>query len=72
MANDSAAILGTYTARPDMRFVVTPVDGLSRLGAETRYAAGCNNPACQNYNSTVVKYAVEGAQFVVVCLGLGS
>lgn len=72
MANDSAAILGTYTPRPDRRFIVTPVEGLGRLGTETRYAAGCNNPPCQHYNSTAVKYAVEGAQLVVVCLGLGS
>jgi len=72
MANDSSSILGTYTAHPDRRFVVTPVDGLSRLAAETRYAAGCSNDACQGYNSTAVKYAVEGAQFVVVCLGLGN
>jgi len=72
MANDSSRIFGTYTAHPDARFVSTPADGLSRLSVETRHAAGCDNPACQNYDSDTVRNAVEGAQFVVVCLGLGT
>jgi len=71
MANDSSTIFGTYTAHPDVRFVTTPADGLSRLSDETRHAAGCDNPACQHYDSDAVKCAVKGAQLVVVCLGLG-
>ena len=72
MANDTTAIFGTYTAHPDPRFVSTPLDGLSRLSVETRHAAGCDKPACQNYDSNAVKNAVDGAQLVVVCLGLGT
>jgi len=72
MANDSSTIFGTYTAHPDARFVSTPADGLSRLSNETRHAAGCDNPACQNYDPDAVKNAVKGAELVVVCLGLGT
>jgi len=72
MANDTAAIFGTYAASPDRRLVSTPVDGLAKLSDEMRYAAGCNNPACHSYDSDAVKQAVDGAQLVVVCLGLGT
>ena len=72
MADDPTAIFGTYTAHPDRRFVTTPVDGLSRLSVDTRHAAGCDNAACLNYNADDVRTAVSGAQFVVVCLGLGT
>jgi len=72
MANDSSMIFGTYTAHPDPRFVTTPVDGLSRLSDETRHAAGCDSSACGNYDSAAIKNAVQGAELVVVCLGLGT
>jgi len=72
MADDPTAIFGTYTPHPDRRFVTTPVDGLSRLSNDTQHAGGCDNPACHNYDSDAVRSAVEQAQLVVVCLGLGT
>lgn len=72
MADDPTAIFGTYTAHPDRSFVTTPVDGLSRLSLDTQHAAGCDNPACHNYNADAVRTAVQGAQLVIVCLGLGT
>jgi len=72
MADDPTSIFGTYAAHPDSSYVTTPVDGLSRLSVDTQHAAGCNDPACRNYSADAVRTAVEGAEFVVVCLGLGT
>jgi len=40
------------------------------LSDDTRYAAGCSEPLCSDYNATLVKEAVVRATFVIVCLGL--
>ena len=72
MADDPTSIFGTYAAHPDSSHVSTPVDGLSRLSVDTQHAAGCDDPACRNYSVDAVRTAVEGAQLVVVCLGLGT
>lgn len=68
---NSADLFGDYAAVPDKKFITTPLEGLKKLAKETRYAAGCNNAGCGQYNSTAIKKAVTGARFVFVCLGTG-
>jgi len=64
-------MFGSYTAAPDRQFTQTPLEGLRRLSDDTRYAAGCDHPLCNDYNATAVQNAVVRATFVIVCLGLG-
>jgi len=72
LADNADALFGSYTAVPDRQFTQTPLEGLQRLSDDTRYAAGCDDPLCSDYNTTSVKNAVVRATFVIVCLGLGT
>jgi len=71
LADNAKALFGSYSATPDRQFTQTPLEGLRRLSDDTRYAAGCSDPLCSDYNATVVKQAVVRSTFVIVCLGLG-
>ena len=71
MANDTAQLFGNYAATPDARFVQSPLEGLKGIANETRYAAGCGDTWCEEYDESEVKRAVTRAQLVVVCLGTG-
>ena len=71
LAHSVGSQFGSYSPSPDRKFVTTPLEGLRRLSDDTRYAAGCDNAVCNHYNHTAVKESVVGANFVIVCLGLG-
>jgi len=71
LADNAGALFGSYTATPDRQFTQTPLEGLRRLSDDTRYAAGCSDPLCGDYNATDIKQAVVRSTFVIVCLGLG-
>ncbi|XP_038073740.1 probable beta-D-xylosidase 2 [Patiria miniata] len=69
--NDSGQLFGDYAGTPLPKYVTTPLAGLQPLANETRFAAGCNNPLCAVYNQSSVVQAINGSDFVVVCLGSG-
>lgn len=71
-ANNPQYLFGDYVPHWDKKFVSTPYDGLKSLGDDVRYAAGCDDPQCTNYDPKAIQKAVVGAQFVFVCLGTGS
>jgi len=71
MADNPDEIFGGYSADPDLKFVRTPRQGLSSLGDNVTYAAGCNDAKCLRYDPEAIKTAVQGASFVFVCLGTG-
>ena len=71
MADDKTQIMGDYAANTDPRFVITPRKGLSGLGDDVAFAAGCQSTHCTNYSSSSIKVAVTSADLVIVCLGTG-
>ena len=71
MADDKTQIMGDYAANTDPRFVITPRKGLSGLGDDVAFAAGCQSTHCANYSSHSIKVAVTSADLVIVCLGTG-
>jgi len=71
MADNPNAIFGGYSAYPDHKFIRTPRQGLSPLGDNITFAAGCIDSRCLGYDPDAIKTAVKGASFVFVCLGTG-
>jgi hypothetical protein len=73
MANNSYGIFGGYAPDPDPRYIITPLEGLKQISAETRFSPGCkdSDTACEDYNPTDIGKAVNGTELVVVCLGTG-
>ena len=70
-ADNPNLLFGIYSPFTDIKFVKTPLAGLKNLSDDTRHAAGCTDPACKQYSHDDIKQAVVGANFVIVCLGLG-
>ena len=71
MADNPDAIFGGYSPFTDHKFVSTPRKGLTPLGDNVTYAAGCNDASCLKYNPNEIQMAVQGASIVFVCLGTG-
>ncbi|ELU08656.1 hypothetical protein CAPTEDRAFT_228276 [Capitella teleta] len=71
-ADNAETLFGDYIPNWDPKFVSTPYEGLKSLGDDVRYASGCDDPSCTNYDPKAIEKAVKGAQFVFVCLGVGS
>ncbi|KAL5010597.1 hypothetical protein ScPMuIL_012902 [Solemya velum] len=71
MANNPTQQLGDYSADVDPQFMTTPLTGLSPLGEQVLYVAGCNETKCQHYNKSDVINAVSKAELTFLCLGTG-
>ncbi|XP_077988499.1 uncharacterized protein LOC144442999 [Glandiceps talaboti] len=70
-ADNADALYGDYSPTTN-NFTVTPRNGLSQLANTTKYASGCDDVKCREYENVKIKYAVTGADLVVVCLGTGN
>lgn len=71
-ADNLYKIYGEYSAVIDPKYAKTPRQGLVNMTDNLQYKAGCLEPKCTDYNSNSVKDAVNGAEIVVVCLGLSA
>ncbi|KAK6171512.1 hypothetical protein SNE40_019687 [Patella caerulea] len=73
LANNSKVQTGNYSPPVDPRYATTPLINLSRLGNSVQYNPGCiGSTRCQTYDHEGLKQAVNGVDFVIVCLGLGN
>ncbi|XP_050390276.2 uncharacterized protein LOC126809649 [Patella vulgata] len=73
LANNSKVQTANYSPPVDPRYTTTPLMNLSRLGNSVQYNPGCiGSTRCQTYDQAGLKQAVNGVDFVIVCLGLGN
>ncbi|NXX09966.1 XYL2 arabinofuranosidase, partial [Larus smithsonianus] len=70
-ADNPRVLFGDYAPVPEPRYIYTPRRGLETLLANVSFAAGCQEPRCQQYSQAEVVGAAGAADVVVVCLGTG-
>ncbi|XP_070191074.1 uncharacterized protein [Littorina saxatilis] len=71
MANNEQQLLGTYSAVPTWKYMISPLEGLTPLASKVQYASGCDDTVCKTYNSSAVRRAVSGTYINFVVLGTG-
>ncbi|XP_071113488.1 uncharacterized protein [Haliotis cracherodii] len=71
MANNPYQQFGDYAPAMNREYTTTPLQGLQYLWSTVRYAAGCTDNKCTQYNSHQVRIAVTASDLIFVCLGTG-
>ncbi|KAK6187931.1 hypothetical protein SNE40_005850 [Patella caerulea] len=73
-ANNTGVQTGNYSPKVNPLYTTTPLQNLSRLATgKVQFSDGCNGDTkCTNYDQAGIIKAVTGADFVIVCLGLGN
>ncbi|XP_046584394.1 probable beta-D-xylosidase 2 isoform X1 [Haliotis rubra] len=64
-------VFGSYAPNTEDRYISTVLDGLKGVAPTVKSAEGCTDSVCRTYQANMVKSAVQGAEIVFVCLGLG-
>ncbi|XP_022105210.1 probable beta-D-xylosidase 5 isoform X2 [Acanthaster planci] len=72
MADSPYDPFGDYPPGTLREYITTTREGLKSIASIVKYAGGCNNPVCNQYNRAEVIDAVTDVDFVVVCLGTGT
>ncbi|XP_062996259.1 uncharacterized protein LOC134408101 [Elgaria multicarinata webbii] len=70
-ADDPDLLYGDYAPIPDPQYVYTPRRGLATISTNVTLGAGCHAASCKKYYPAEVKAAVQAADIVVACLGVG-
>ncbi len=71
MADNLEQLYGDYGSLVVHKYAKTPLHTLRNLASSHRYAAGCSDTKCTNYDSSAIKAAVAHSDIVIVCLGTG-
>ncbi|CAH1784544.1 unnamed protein product [Owenia fusiformis] len=73
-ADNPDQMFGDYTAKPDAKYITTPMSSLTDVIADkTYYKQLCDNsdPHCSTYTQAALQDLVQYADIVVLCLGTG-
>ncbi|CAD5123597.1 unnamed protein product [Dimorphilus gyrociliatus] len=70
--DDANQQFGSYAAHVEPKYTTTPWTGLKNLGKLVTKAEGCFDIGCHKYDSLTIASAVNDADYIIACMGLGS